>query len=244
MTEGFRNVYADAARAEAYSGLAYPGTYSLAFRDLPALLQRHARKGRALDFGCGAGRSTRFLRGLGFEVVGVDISEPMLVRAREADPGGDYRLVADGDLEGVETGAFDVVLCAFTFDNIPGAPTRSRLLSQLRERLRTGGRIVNLVSSPEIYTNEWTSFSTKDFPENREAKSGDRVRIVMLDVPDKRPVEDILWSAESYLQAYAEAKLAVLEVHKPLGRKDEPYAWVRETTIAPWTIYILAPAGE
>ena len=37
---------------------------------------------------------------------------------------------------------------------------------------------------PAIYVNEWASFSTRDFPENRNARDGDRVRIVMLDVPD------------------------------------------------------------
>jgi len=31
---------------------------------------------------------------------------------------------------------------------------------------------VLIVSRPEIYTYEWASFSTKDFPENRQAKSG------------------------------------------------------------------------
>ena len=32
---GFSNVYEDAKRAEAYSKLEFPGTYYLAYRDLP-----------------------------------------------------------------------------------------------------------------------------------------------------------------------------------------------------------------
>jgi hypothetical protein len=32
----FANTYADPSRAAAYAGLAFPGTYHLAFRDLPA----------------------------------------------------------------------------------------------------------------------------------------------------------------------------------------------------------------
>jgi hypothetical protein len=43
----------------------------------------------------------------------------MLARARERDPQGDYRLVPDGDLSALDPGAYDVVLSAFTFDNIP-----------------------------------------------------------------------------------------------------------------------------
>ena len=70
MNAEFSNVYDDPLRAEAYSTLEFPGTYYLAFRDLPPILRTCVQGTRALDFGCGAGRSTRFLRGLGFETVG------------------------------------------------------------------------------------------------------------------------------------------------------------------------------
>ena len=36
------------------------------------------------------------------------------------DPSGDYRLVPDDNFDEFEAGAFDLVLSAFTFDNIPG----------------------------------------------------------------------------------------------------------------------------
>jgi hypothetical protein len=52
-------------------------------------------------------RSTRFLRELDFQVVGVDIAEHMLALARERDPQGDFRLVRDGDLTSLPSGAFD-----------------------------------------------------------------------------------------------------------------------------------------
>jgi SAM-dependent methyltransferase len=238
----FDNVYDDAARADAYARLEFPGTYFLAYRDLPALIARHVRGTRALDFGCGAGRSTRFLRELGFEVTGVDIAEPMLARARALDPGGDYRLVPDGDLSGLPQGAFDLVLSVFTFDNIPGLERKVALLRSLRDVLRPGGRLVSLVSAPEIYVNEWASFSTRDFPQNRAARSGDKVLIVMLDVPDRRPVEDILCTDADYREAFRRAGLATLETHRPLGRPEDGQAWVSETTIAPWVIHVLEGA--
>ena len=97
-TEGFSNVYDDPARAKAYAELEFPGTYYLAYRDLPSIVAEHVQGRMAIDFGCGAGRSTRFLRRLGFDVVGVDVAAHMLDRARERDPQGDYRLVPDGDL--------------------------------------------------------------------------------------------------------------------------------------------------
>jgi len=242
MSADFSNVYDDHARSEAYAKLEFPGTYYLAFRDLPAIIGEPVPGGKALDFGCGTGRSTRFLRGLGFDVVGVDISEPMLARARERDPNGEYRLVPDGDLGGLESGAFDLVLSAFTFDNIPTREKKVALFRSLRRSLRPGGRIVSLVSSPDIYVNEWASFSTKDYPQNRDARCGDKVLIVMLDVEDRRPVEDIVWTHEGYRDVYERAGLTAIETRRPLAKEADEYAWVNETAIAPWVIYVLEPS--
>lgn len=236
---GFRNVYADDLRARSYADLEFPATYHLAFRDLPELIAAHVEGTAALDFGCGAGRSARFLQRLGFEVVGVDIAERMLVEARTRDPRGDYRLVPDGDLSELETAHYDLVLSAFTFDNIPGREKRQRLFGGLAGCLRAGGYLVNLVSAPEIYVHEWASFSTRAFAENRRARSGDTVRIVMLDVPDRRPVEDAFWTDDDYRTLFDGAGLELLETHRPMGKPSEPYAWVTETEVSPWAIYVL-----
>lgn len=242
MDSEFRNVYDDRARADAYARLEFPNTYYLAYRDLPEIILGCARGRRAIDFGCGAGRSTRFLRGLGFAVTGVDSAAEMLERARRIDPAGDYQLVPDGDLGGLAPAACDLVLSVFTFDNIPTLARKVALFAGLRRLLDDGGRIVSLVSSPDIYVNEWASFSTKDFPSNFVAKDGDVVRTVMLDVGDRRPVEDVLCTDACYREAYRRAGLEVLDVFRPLGRDDEPFAWVSETRIAPWVIYVLRAA--
>jgi SAM-dependent methyltransferase len=243
MTE-FSNVYDDNARADAYARLEFPGTYYLAFRDLPAIIGKHVRGKKAVDFGCGAGRSTRFLRALGFDAVGVDIAEPMLARARERDPAGTYALVRDGDLGGLSAGAYDLVFSAFTFDNIPTLEKKVSVFIGLERLLKEDGRIVNLVSSPDIYVSEWASFTTKDFPANRTAQSGDKVRIVMLDVEDRRPVEDILCTDLDYQDAYERAGLLPVETYRPLAKPGEAYAWVSETTIAPWVIYVVGSARD
>lgn len=238
----FANAYSDTARAEAYAGLAFPGTYYLAFRDLPGLLAAHAAGTAALDFGCGTGRSTRFLRGLGFDPVGVDIAPEMIRRARALDPDGRYRLIDDGDFAALPRGSFDLVLSVLTFDNIPAAEHRVRLLRGLRDRLNGTGIMVLVDAAPELYTREWASFSTAPFPENRRAGSGDIVRVVMLDVEDRRPVEDVLWLDDDYRRAFLQAGLDIVAEHRPLGRASEPYAWVSEEAVPPWVVYVLRPA--
>lgn len=237
----FVNCYADLKRAGAYATLEFANTYYLAYRDLPAILAEHVTGKRALDFGCGTGRSTRFLGNLGFNVTGMDVSENMVQIARATDPSGDYRLVPDDNFDETDLDAFDLVLSAFTFDNIPGR-MKKRIFRDLGKLLATNGTIVNLVSSPEIYTHEWASFTTKDFPENARARSGDTVRIIVTDHQDRRPVEDILWTDESYASVYREANLQTVQVLRPLAKEDEPYSWVNETAIPPWVIYVLRRA--
>ena len=238
----FSNVYDDDARATAYAALEFPGTYYLAYRDLPAIIAELVPGREALDFGCGAGRSTRFLQRLGFHATGIDISASMIRLALAADPEGSYHQVADGDFGALADRSFDLVLSAFAFDNIAGTDRRRDLLRGLRDLLSPGGRIVLLGSTPEIYRHEWASFTTREFPGNRAAKSGERVHIVMKDVPDRRPVVDCIWFHEDYLATFAAASLRLVAQHHPLGRSDEGREWISETTVAPWVIYVLAPA--
>lgn len=238
----FTNCYEDGARAEAYATLEFKNTYHLAFRDIPAILAEHVRGHKSVDFGCGTGRSTRFLRQLGFEVTGIDIAEDMIRKARELDPTGDYRLVPGDDLSPLQPGAYDLVLAAFTFDNIAGRETKVHILRDLSGLLNREGRIVMIVSRPEIYTHEWASFTTKAFPENHAARSGDKVRIIVTDHADQRPVEDIVWTDEAYREVFDAAKLGLLRKYEPLARGDEPYIWGSEVEIAPWAVYVLESA--
>lgn len=233
------NSYEDEQRARAYARLEFPGTYYLAYRDLPELINKYATGKLALDFGCGAGRSTRFLRKLGFSAVGTDISANMVHLARQMDPEGDYRLIPDDGRLPSDLGSFDLVLSAFTFDNIPTAEKKIRLFNDISRLMNPSGIMINLVSSPEIYLHEWASFSTKDYPENKNAKAGDIVKIIITSIDDSRPVEDIVWPHENYLDVYSRSNLTVVEYRRPLGEDGDGYEWINEKQIAPWVIYVL-----
>jgi SAM-dependent methyltransferase len=240
----FHNTYEDAARAASYAAIGFPGTYYLAFRDLPALFEEHIAGRRSLDFGCGAGRSTRFLRRHGFTATGIDISDAMLRHARQLDGTGSYVLVADGGPLPLRPASFDLVLSAFAFDNIPGDDHRTHILRNLGSLLAPGGRILLLVSAAELYVREWASFTTADFSGNRNARSGDSVWIVMKDGPDRRPIHDLVWHDDAYRRQFVAAGLDLRATHRPLGTEDEPFEWVSETRVSPWTIYVLAPVGD
>lgn len=236
---GFFNVYEDRGRADAYAELEFPGTYSLAYRDLPQIITEHITGKRAVDFGCGTGRSTRFLKKMGFKTTGVDIAGEMINKARERDPGGDYCLVKNGSLRPLKDRSYDLIVSVFAFDNIPTMGKKVAIFREFWRLLDRKGRIVHLVSDPAIYTHEWASFTTRDFPENAYAKCGDKVKIILKDVQDKRPVEDILWTDEAYQEVFKRAGLEVLKKYAPLAKENEPYEWINETRIAPWIVYVL-----
>jgi len=237
--QNFENSWDNQTRAEAYSRLEFPNTYYLAYRDLPEIISEHVEGNRALDFGCGTGRSTRFLKRLGFNVTGVDISGEMIEIARNFDEPGDYQLVSNGQYNHLGNNQFDLVQSVFTFDNIPGWDNRMNILTGLRNLLKATGRLICLDSTPELYINECASFTTKDFPENRKAKTGDIVRCIMHDVEDKRPVEDIFWTVSDYEKLFTQSGLEIEATYKPLGYDNEPYEWVSEKKIAPWMIFVL-----
>lgn len=61
----------------------------------------------------------------------------------------------------------------------------------------------------------------------------------MKDVPDGRPVVDLVWFHQDYVNLFAAAELDLVAHYTPLGRHDEPYAWLTETSLAPWVIYVV-----
>ena len=116
---------------------------------------------------------------------------------------------------------------------------KKNLLMRLANLLNRDGKIINIVSSPDMYTHEWASFSTLDYSENKYAKTGDIVPIITTDIEDKRPCYDILCTDKDYRKIYNESGLKIKKTYNPIAKGDEPYRWINETRIAPWVIYLL-----
>jgi 2-polyprenyl-6-hydroxyphenyl methylase/3-demethylubiquinone-9 3-methyltransferase len=98
---------------------------------------------RVLDVGCGEGRFTAELARAGARVVGVDVAEEPLRRARARDPELDLRLV---DLAGgweLEDASFDAVWAGEVIEHVADT---AAWLSEVRRVLRSGGTL--LLSTP------------------------------------------------------------------------------------------------
>jgi len=126
--------------------------YEAVWADLPAdpqpwawarrrelLLQEIGPGDRVLDLGCGAGRFVAAAREAGADVVGVDIAEAALERARQVAPGADLRLLgADGSVP-LGHGEVDLVWCSEVLEHVPDTVG---LLTEIRRVLRSGGRLL------------------------------------------------------------------------------------------------------
>jgi len=109
-----------------------------------AFLRDEVRPGdRALDLGCGTGEFTAALARAGAEVVGADVAEAALTRARARHPELDFRLVPiDGPLP-FSDNAFDLVWASEVIEHVADT---ARWLSEVRRVLAPRGRL--LITTP------------------------------------------------------------------------------------------------
>lgn len=106
---------------------------------------RHGRpvaRRRALDFGCGVGRLSRALAAHFDEVVGLDLSQAMVTRARELNadrPACRFEVNATTALPGLEDGEFDLVLSLITLQHVSDPAAVRSYLGELARVLAPGG---------------------------------------------------------------------------------------------------------
>lgn len=93
---------------------------------------------KVLDVACGTGILTRFLLARGAEILGVDFAEEMILRAKQNHQDPRVRFAAQ-DVFSVTEEEFDLVIVYSAF---PHFPDRAALFSHLKDRLKSGGRIV------------------------------------------------------------------------------------------------------
>jgi len=99
---------------------------------------------RVLDVGCGEGWFASELAVAGARVLGLDVAEEPLRRARGRDPQLDLRLMDPDDSWPVEDARYDVVWAGETLEHVADT---AGWLSEARRALIPGGRL--LLSTPD-----------------------------------------------------------------------------------------------
>jgi len=112
-----------------------------------------------LDLGCGGGHNDATFK-RHFEVVGVDVSEPMLSLARSLNPEVEYVV---GDMRTVRLGrAFDAVVIADSIDYMLTEADLRAAFETASAHLRPGGVLVTYAEhEPETFRQNRTSATTR-----------------------------------------------------------------------------------
>jgi SAM-dependent methyltransferase len=158
-------------------------------------------RGRVLDVGCGAGRISLFLQGLGHEVVGVDIS-PGAVETSRRRGVLDAREISITQL-GPDLGVFDTLVFFGNNFGLFGNEKRARWLLRRFHRLTSeGGRIVAECMDP-YQTEEEAHLSYHEFNRKR-GRMGGQVRVRVRYKQYRTPWFDWLLASEEEVRGLLE----------------------------------------
>ena len=222
-----------------YAQLGIADTYYLGFRDVPVLMEEYNIRGAAIDHGCGAGRATRFLKGLGLNAIGVDRNAAMIAHALTEDPTGDYRLESSGTLKSIPDESVELVFQSSVLEEYPSTLLMRETFEEFYRVLRRGGHAIIVTASEELPRGEWLSFI---YPERHLApSSGGQVRCMVRN--SELVFNDFYWTDRDLRGVFTDSGFDVLRLHQPIARGDEPYKWLDETTKPPWSVYVLGKKG-
>lgn len=226
----------DVHKARGYALRDLNTTDYLAFREVARSLP--ASPLDILDFGCGAGRSSRFLTQLGHRVTGVDANPHIVEEARSRNPSDYFKVIAKHEILPFADHSFDAFFSSWAFveerdpDMIVGA------LKELRRVIKPGGTGIVIANTAEFYEYDWLSCNV-NFPENAPPLlSGQRVVVRLL--PENLVIHDYYWSGEDYLGFFAASGLSVLATTYPLGQRSDGIQWKDELEHPPFVIYRLS----
>ena len=110
---------------------------------------------KVLDLCCGMGRHSLALAEAGYEVTGVDLSEPLLQEARNQE-GADKVTWLRSDMRELPlTGGFDAVVNLFTsFGYFEEDEEQIKVLSEIRRQLKPGGKyIIDFLNPAHVIRN-------------------------------------------------------------------------------------------
>jgi ubiquinone/menaquinone biosynthesis C-methylase UbiE len=118
-----------------------PATARAELEGLFGRLGADPRGGTCVEVGCGPGRMTGVLAERFDRVVGVDVSEGMLERARATVtvPNVDFRLVAGDRLDTVEGAIADALVCYLVLQHLPERRIVLRYLEEFARVLAPAG---------------------------------------------------------------------------------------------------------
>ncbi len=222
--------------AKEYSQLGIKDTFYLAYRDIPSLIKKYVQGKHVLDYGCGSGRSTRFLKTLGLTVTGIDTSKEHLLEAKKLDQKGVYTFLKDSTLP-YNDDSFDCIFLCLVLMEVSSLEKMKKMFLELHRVLKKNGTILIVTDAENMYKHETASF-TYNFPENKKPiKGGMQIKLGFRGT--NIVFYDYYWTQKDYKKIFTATDFKTVKVHNPLATGKEPFVWHSEMKHPHFSIYVL-----
>lgn len=218
-----------------YASIDNTGTTFLAFKTIPELLKRYKVGKKTLDYGCGTGSSILFLKDIGLDVEGVDISAKMLEEAKQLNKETSFQLIKSAELPFADE-TFDLVFSSFVWFEMGEKSELKKVIDEVYRVLKKGGLYISVTGSEELYIHEWLSLDV-NFEQNKNLKSGDIAKVLLKDA--NLIVYDYFWTDKDYNEVIQNTHFDKVETLYPLGTEEDGYPWADEKNFPPYVVYVL-----
>jgi SAM-dependent methyltransferase len=117
---------------------------------IAALRRMGVQSGTVVDLGCGSGIASRALRDAGYEVVGIDLSEPFIAMARKSVPEGVFHVASFATANIPRCVAVTAIgeVFNYTVDTANSPAIRTSVFERIYAALAPGGLLVFDMAGP------------------------------------------------------------------------------------------------
>jgi len=220
------------ATAGLYDTLGISGTtYEIGFAEVGRLLGNI--DGQAfLDFGCGSGRSTRFLTALGARhVYGVDHDRNMVDGALSKGLKGVTFLYIGGGIP-LADAYLDGAVSLNVFIEIRTLRTMRAVCAEIARVLRPGRPFVIMSTNPRAFGHTFRNFS---YPFTGRLSSGDMTTCIVTSEEGSFAIEDTYWAEDDYLGVLGGSGFKVATVSYPAPPTPEKWT-TDEAIVSPFIV--------
>jgi SAM-dependent methyltransferase len=211
------------------------GSRFLIYRDIEALVKKYIKAGKALDFGCGPGFSTRILSSLGFDVIGVDICKEMLLCAFSQPDGIPFAWMEHGKIP-FKANSFDLVLAIMVLLEEPSLEAMRISVKEIYRVLKPEGIFFTVVASEHMHKHNWTNRSIRNVENNQNLKTGDTYTTYSNTLGIN--FTNFVYFHSDYQKTFEDSGLQLIETYLAMGKESDGILWALEKELNPFTYYV------
>ena len=220
--------------AALYASLGVIGTTYQVCLDALAAEVNNLKNKHVLDFGCGAGRSTRLLQSFfPKQLVGIDSSPAMIEQAlSQGYQNIQFQKITRGDALPFPTGVFDAAFAMHVYCEFSDSAQMEQATKELNRILKPEGILYVITTNPGCLGADFINYH---YASDDTVKDGSPITCHVHTNPPFS-INDTWWSLEKMEQIFRESGFEISKRLLPLATGT---TWRDESKVAPGVLYCL-----